>query len=108
MLNAEGDILLEIARNAFEQKTHSWSSSASVAIGWCTGGQQNGWTMELGTSVGRGNANGKDESRTHSAVTTGNVLVIQSGGDTMLKGASGKAAQTPRGFGDVVLPASGI
>jgi len=50
--------------------------------------------VELRASVGRGNANGKDASRTNTTVTTGNVLEIQFGGDTMRKGASGKAAQT--------------
>ncbi|MGE8639840.1 MAG: hypothetical protein ACN6PR_14410 [Achromobacter sp.] len=33
---------------------------SSIGIGYSTGGQQNGWTVELGTSVGRGNANGRD------------------------------------------------
>ena len=47
VLKAEGDIVLQAARNAFEQKTDSKSSSASVGIGYSTGGQQNGWTVEL-------------------------------------------------------------
>ncbi|WP_291382614.1 MULTISPECIES: hemagglutinin repeat-containing protein [Achromobacter] len=103
VLKAEGDILLEAARNAFEQKTTSKSSSASIGIGWSTGGQQNGWTLELGASVGRGNANGKDESWTNTNVTAGNVLAIQSGGDTTLKGASGKADQIIASVGGNLL-----
>ncbi|WP_191575689.1 hemagglutinin repeat-containing protein [Achromobacter insolitus] len=103
VLKAEGDILLEPARNAFEQKTTSKSSSASIGIGWSTGGQQNGWTLELGASVGRGNANGKDESWTNTNVTAGNVLAIQSGGDTTLKGASGKADQIIASVGGNLL-----
>ncbi|KAA5919639.1 filamentous hemagglutinin N-terminal domain-containing protein [Achromobacter xylosoxidans] len=93
LLKAEGDILLRAARNATEQKTDSKSSSASIGIGYSTGGQQNGFTLELGASVGRGKADGKDESWAHSHVTAGNVLAIQSGGDTMLKGATGEADQ---------------
>ncbi|MGH8815605.1 MAG: hemagglutinin repeat-containing protein [Achromobacter pestifer] len=93
VLKAEGDIVLQAARNAFEQKTDSKSSSASIGIGYSTGGQQNGFTLELGASVGRGNANGRDESWTNSNITAGNVLAMQSGGDTTLKGAAGRADQ---------------
>ncbi|WP_313701073.1 hemagglutinin repeat-containing protein [Achromobacter sp.] len=103
VLKAEGDILLEAARNAFEQKTTSKSSSASIGIGYSTGGEQNGWTLELGASVGRGNANGKDESWTNTNVTAGNVLAIQSGGDTTLKGAAAKADQIIASVGGNLL-----
>lgn len=103
VLKAEGDIVLQAARNAFEQKTDSKSSSASIGIGYSTGGQQNGWTLELGASVGRGNANGKDESWTNTNVTAGNVLAIQSGGDTTLKGAAGKADQIIASIGGNLL-----
>ena len=103
VLKAEGDIVLQAARNAFEQKTDSKSSSASIGIGYSTGGQHNGWTLELGASVGRGNANGKDESWTNTNVTAGNVLAIQSGGDTTLKGATGKADQIIASVGGNLL-----
>jgi filamentous hemagglutinin len=103
VLKAEGDILLQAARNAFEQKTDSKSSSASIGIGYSTGGKQNGWTVELGASVGRGNANGKDESWTNTHVTAGNILAIQSGGDTTLKGATGKAEQIIASVGGNLL-----
>jgi filamentous hemagglutinin len=103
VLKAEGDIVLQAARNAFEQKTDSKSSSASIGIGWSTGGQQNGWTLELGASVGRGNANGRDESWTNSNITAGNVLAMQSGGDTTLKGAAGRADQIIASVGGNLL-----
>ncbi|MGE8567060.1 MAG: hemagglutinin repeat-containing protein [Achromobacter sp.] len=103
VLKAEGDIVLQAARNAFEQKTDSKSSSASIGIGYSTGGQQNGFTLELGASVGRGNANGRDESWTNSNITAGNVLAIQSGGDTTLKGAAGKADQIIASVGGNLL-----
>ena len=63
MLKAEGDILLEAARNA----------------------------------------NGKDESWTNTNVTAGNVLAIQSGGDTTLKGAAAKADQIIASVGGNLL-----
>ncbi|CAO3947873.1 hemagglutinin repeat-containing protein [Achromobacter mucicolens] len=103
VLQAEGDIVLEAARNVFEQKTSSKSSSASIGIGYSSGGQQNGFTLELGASVGRGNANGKDESWTNTNVTAGNVLAIQSGGDTTLKGAAAKADQIIASVGGNLL-----
>ncbi len=103
VLKAEGDILLQAARNAFEQKTDSKSSSASIGIGYSTGGKQNGFTLELGASVGRGNANGRDESWTNSHITAGNVLAIQSGGDTTLKGATGRAEQIIASVGGNLL-----
>lgn len=40
VLKAEGDILLQAARNSFEQKTDSKSSSASIGVGYSTGGDQ--------------------------------------------------------------------
>jgi molecular chaperone HscC len=103
VLKAEGDIVLQAARNAFEQKTDSKSSSASAGIGYDTGGQQNGWTVELGASVGRGKADGRDESWTNSNITAGNVLAMQSGGDTTLKGAAGRVDQIIASVGGNLL-----
>ena len=47
VLKAEGDILLQAARNSFEQKTDSKSSSASIGVGYSTGAT-NGFTLQLG------------------------------------------------------------
>ncbi|WP_269784339.1 hemagglutinin repeat-containing protein [Achromobacter deleyi] len=96
-------ILLRAARNAVEQKTVSKSSSASIGIGYSTGGQQNGFTLELGASLGRGKAEGTDESWTNSQVTAGNVLALRSGGDTTLKGATGQASQVVASVGGDLL-----
>ncbi|WP_175199520.1 hemagglutinin repeat-containing protein, partial [Achromobacter insolitus] len=102
-LKAEGDVILQAARNAFEQQTDSKSSSASIGIGYSTGGKQNGFTLELGASLGRGKTNGKDESWTNSLITAGNVLAIQSGGDTTLKGATGEAERIIASVGGNLL-----
>ncbi|WP_241055354.1 hemagglutinin repeat-containing protein [Achromobacter xylosoxidans] len=103
VLKAEGDILLQAARNAAEQKTDSKSSSASIGIGYSTGGQQNGFTLELGASLGRGKAQGKDESWTNSHVSAGKVLAMQSGGNTTLKGATGEANRVIASVGGDLL-----
>ncbi|WP_217483982.1 hemagglutinin repeat-containing protein [Achromobacter pulmonis] len=103
LLKAEDGILLQAARNTTEQKTVSKSSNASIGIGYTTGGQQNGFTLELGASLGRGKAQGEDESWTHSRVTAGNVLAIQSGGGTTLKGATGQARQVIASVGGDLL-----
>ncbi len=102
VLKAEGDILLQAAKNVFEQKTDSKSSGFNIGIGYSTG-TSNGWTLELGASVSRGNENGRDQSWTNSFVTAGNVLALQSGGDTTLRGASGKAEQILASVGGNLL-----
>ncbi|WP_158658300.1 hemagglutinin repeat-containing protein [Achromobacter sp. AONIH1] len=102
VLKADGDILLQAARNAFEQKTDSKSSSASIGLGFSLGAQS-GVTLELGVSASRGKADGKDESWTNSHVVAGNTLAFQSGGDTTLKGASGKADQIIASVGGNLL-----
>ncbi|QQB36310.1 hemagglutinin repeat-containing protein [Achromobacter deleyi] len=103
VLKAEGDILLQAARNAAEQKTDSKSSSASIGIGYSTGGQQNGFTLELGASLGHGKAEGKDESWTNSHVSAGKVLAMQSGGNTTLRGATGEANRVIASVGGDLL-----
>ena len=103
VLKAEGDVLLQAARNAFEQKTDSKSSSASIGVGFNVGSANTGVTLELGVSASRGKADGKDESWTNSHVVAGNTLAFQSGGDTTLKGASGKADQIIASVGGNLL-----
>ncbi|WP_233437042.1 hemagglutinin repeat-containing protein [Achromobacter xylosoxidans] len=102
VLKAEGDILLQAGKNFFEQRTDSKSTGFSVGIGYSTG-TSNGFTVELGASVARGKENGKDQSWTNSSVTAGNVLALQSGGDTTLKGATGRAEQILASVGGNLL-----
>ncbi len=102
VLKADGDILLQAAKNFYEQKTDSKSSGFNIGIGYSTG-TSNGLTVELGASIARGKENGRDDSWTNSSVTAGNVLALQSGGDTTLKGASGKAEQILASVGGNLL-----
>lgn len=91
VLKADGDILLQAAKNDAHEKTDSSSHGASVGIGFSAGGTQNGFTLELGANAARGKQEGHDTTWTNSHVTAGNVLALKSGGDTTLKGASAKA-----------------
>ncbi|WP_241068508.1 hemagglutinin repeat-containing protein [Achromobacter insuavis] len=102
VLKADGDILLQAAKNTFEQKTDSKSSGFSVGIGFSTG-KSNGVTLELGASTSRGSSDGKDQTWTNSQLIAGNVLALQSGGDTKLVGASGKAEQIIASVGGNLL-----
>ncbi|WP_238927389.1 hemagglutinin repeat-containing protein [Achromobacter xylosoxidans] len=102
VLKADGDILLQAAKNFYEQKTDSKSSGFNIGIGYSSG-TSNGLTVELGASIARGKENGRDESWTNSSVTAGNVLALQSGGDTTLRGASGKAEQILAAVGGNLL-----
>ncbi len=102
VLKADGDILLQAAKNFYEQKTDSKSSGFSIGIGYSTG-TSNGLTVELGASIARGKENGRDDSWTNSSITAGNVLALQSGGDTTLRGASGKAEQILASVGGNLL-----
>ena len=91
-LIADGDINLLAANNTQSQDTDSKGSSASIGIGLSLGGTRNGFTLDLGVSGSRGDADGDELTHTNSHVTAGNQLLLASGGDTNLKGAvaSGK------------------
>ena len=87
-LIADGNITLQAANSTAEQRSSNRSSSASLGIGLT----QNGLTVNASANAARGNADGSDVTRTNSQVTAGNLVALQSGGYTTLKGAvvSGK------------------
>ena len=91
-LLADGDINLLAARNTDKQETDSKGTSASIGIGFSLGGTRNGFTLDLGASGSRGQADGDGLTHTNTHVQAGNQLLLASGGDTNLKGAvaSGK------------------
>ena len=91
-LLADGDINLLAATNTSKQETDSTGSSASIGIGLSLGGTRNGFTLDLGASVNKGEADGNEVTHTNTNVQAGNQLLLASGGDTNLKGAvaSGK------------------
>ncbi|SSW65522.1 DNase CdiA [Achromobacter veterisilvae] len=99
-IKAEGDILLQAAQNTFEQHSTNKSSNASVGVGVTLGSQGVGFTLNVAASAARGKADGKDTSWTTSTVTAGNVLGLQSGGNTSLIGAIGQARQIVASVGN--------
>ncbi|VFR79399.1 Putative large exoprotein involved in heme utilization or adhesion of ShlA/HecA/FhaA family [plant metagenome] len=103
MLKADGDILLQAAQNLASQQTKNKSSSASVGVGVKAGGEGMGFYVSVAVSQARGNADGHDSTWTQSTVTAGNVLALQSGGDTTLRGAVGQADQILASVGGNLL-----
>lgn len=86
-LVADGDINLLAARNTSQQDSDSKGSSASVGIGFSLGGSRNGFTLDLGVSGNRGEADGDTLTHTNSHVQAGNTASLISGGDANLRGA---------------------
>ncbi|ENO89831.1 hemagglutinin repeat-containing protein [Thauera linaloolentis] len=86
-LAAEDEIRLLAAENRAEQHSDNTSSSASIGIGFALGGSQNGFTLQLGASQARGDADGDDHTWTHTHVQAGDTATLTSGGDTAFRGA---------------------
>lgn len=98
-LTAEDEIRLLAARNTFEQHSSNKNSSASLGIGFMVGGTQNGFTIQAGVSGGKGKADGQDISHSNTHVEAGQTLTLQSGGDTLLRGAVAKGEQVKADIG---------
>ncbi|MFT3759167.1 hemagglutinin repeat-containing protein [Thauera sp.] len=86
-LTADDQIKLLAAENRAEQHSRNRSSSASVGIGFALGGSQNGFTLQLGASQARGEADGSDLTWSHTHIEAGDTLTLIAGGDTTIKGA---------------------
>jgi filamentous hemagglutinin len=82
-LIAEDEIKLLAARNTAHQESSNQSSSASVGFSIGT----DGLLFNVGASQGKGQADGDDLVWTNTHVNAGNILTLQSGGDTTLRGA---------------------
>jgi len=87
VLDAQGDILLTAQQNTASQKTDGKSSSASIGVGFSIGGTQNGVSINLGAGGSKNKSNGEDVTWNNTHVQAGNVLTMNSGGDTVLRGA---------------------
>lgn len=90
LLRAEGDILLRAASNHTEQNTRSKSRGASIGVSMAVGKDRSGLMLDVGVNGGRGREDGSDVTWRPSRATAGNVLHLQSGGDTDLVGASAR------------------
>ncbi|WP_211465745.1 hemagglutinin repeat-containing protein [Collimonas silvisoli] len=95
-LIADNDINLQAAKSTYEQHSSNSSSSASVGVGF---GTTTGFSVNASASQGRGKADGSDVSYSNTHVTAGNQLVIASGGDTNMKGATASGQQVIAGVG---------
>ncbi|WP_332750465.1 hemagglutinin repeat-containing protein, partial [Hydrogenophaga sp.] len=86
-LNAEGDVNLLAAQKTASLSGSNKSDSGSVGISFGTGG----FGVSASASSARGKEAGDDLVHSNTHITAGNVVHIQSGGDTTLQGALVKA-----------------
>ncbi len=82
-IQADNAVQLLAAVNTATQTSTNSSSSGSVGIGFGT----NGLTVNVSASQGQGHGDGSDISYANTQVQAGNKVILQSGGDTALKGA---------------------
>ncbi|WP_423797754.1 hemagglutinin repeat-containing protein [Neisseria meningitidis] len=96
ILIADNDITLQSAEQSnterSQNKSSGWNAGAAVSFG------QGGWSLGVtaGGNVGKGHGNGDSVTHRHSHIgDKGSQTVLQSGGDTALKGAQviGKGVQ---------------
>ncbi|MFJ9535136.1 hemagglutinin repeat-containing protein [Herbaspirillum sp. NPDC101396] len=87
-LVADNQVNLLAAQNTSSQTSSNRSGGASLGIGFAMGGSQNGFTLEAGVNIARGNADGKDLTNVNTVVHAGNTATLVSGGDTNIKGAN--------------------
>jgi len=94
-LAADNDINLLAGENTASQHSNNKSSGASIGIGFSFGGQQNGFSLNVGANKAQGRADGEDLVYQNTHVTGGGTVKVTSGGDTTLKGAliDGKSVQ---------------
>ncbi|MCA0212763.1 MAG: hemagglutinin repeat-containing protein [Proteobacteria bacterium] len=85
-LKADGQVNLLAAQNTSEQNSQNSGSSASIGVG-ITFGQRTGISFNASASASKGNSDGSDLTHVNTQVTGGQLVNIQSGGDTTLKGA---------------------
>jgi len=88
-LAADNAIQLLAGKNTADQQ--STNNSVSGAVGINIGSR--GLGVTLSASAARGKADGNDVTYANSHVEAGRQLILQSGGDTTLKGALAKAEQ---------------
>ncbi|WP_240619997.1 hemagglutinin repeat-containing protein [Cupriavidus neocaledonicus] len=87
VLKAENQVNLLAAANTAEQHSSNQSASGGVGIAVSYGSNGAAFGVTANASAARGKADGNDVTWTNSHATAGNALVIDSGGDTNLRGA---------------------
>ncbi|MFM7632569.1 MAG: hemagglutinin repeat-containing protein, partial [Betaproteobacteria bacterium] len=89
-LIAEGALNLQAASNTHTQTSSNSSASNSIGVILDSKG---GFGVNVSGSRGRGSANGEDQRFSNTDITGGQQVVLQSGADTTIKGASVSAPQ---------------
>jgi filamentous hemagglutinin len=92
MFKADNQVNLLAAASTADQHSSSQSVSGGVGLAVSYGSNGAAFGVTANAAGSRGKADGNDVTWTNSHATAGNSLVIESGGDTNLKGAvaSGK------------------
>ncbi|CAG2149643.1 hemagglutinin repeat-containing protein [Cupriavidus numazuensis] len=92
ILKADNQVNLQAAASTADQHSSSQSVSGGVGIAVSYGSNGAAFGVTANAAASRGKADGKDVTWTNSHATAGNVVAIESGGDTNIKGAvvSGK------------------
>ncbi|MGY2041127.1 two-partner secretion domain-containing protein [Pseudomonas pergaminensis] len=89
LLLAKNDVLMQSAQNTTDRKNEGSKSKTAIGASFNIG-EQNGFTLDLGAQGARNNGNGSSVTQVNSTLDTGSLL-LQSGGDTTLKGAQVRA-----------------
>ncbi|WP_116347375.1 hemagglutinin repeat-containing protein [Cupriavidus taiwanensis] len=87
VLKADNQVNLQAAANTADQHSSNQSASGGVGIAVSYGSSGAAFGVTANASAARGKADGNDVTWTTSHATAGNALVIDSGGDTNLRGA---------------------
>jgi filamentous hemagglutinin len=92
-IKADGDLNLQATQSTSDQ--HSTSSSSSAAIGIAATYGKNGMAFGVtaNASGSRGKADGDDVTQNNTHVVAGNMLTLESGHDTNIKGGVASARQ---------------
>jgi filamentous hemagglutinin len=77
---ADNAIRLEASKNTWAQQGTNKSSGTSIGVGYAAGAQ-NGFTIELGMSQGKGKDDGSEVSYNNTHVSGGKAVNVTSGGD---------------------------
>ncbi|NML25120.1 hemagglutinin repeat-containing protein [Zoogloea dura] len=97
-IKADDQISLGAAADTQEDRGSSKSSSASVGVGISWGGAQNGISFQASASQAKGNSEGSSTRYINTHVRGGQEVELDSGGNTVLKGA---VVEAPRIVGNV-------
>ncbi|NVZ52349.1 hemagglutinin repeat-containing protein [Pseudomonas sp. B6002] len=89
LLLAKNTVLMQSAQNTVDRKNEGSSNKTAIGASFNIG-EQNGFTLDLGAQGAKNNGNGNSITQVNSTLDTGSLL-LQSGGDTTLKGAQVRA-----------------